>query len=170
MLLCAKLESMGRLLLLFILVPAVELALLIEVGRVIGTPGTLGIIVLTGAVGASLARWQGLRVLRDLQVESTAGRLPADSLMDGAIILLAGALLITPGILTDVFGFLCLVPATRELGKRAVRRRFEQAVREGSVVMMSGLDGSSIPGSGGPVVDVTAEPEPQSDSKDHNAR
>ncbi len=161
---------MGRLLLLFILVPAVELALLIEVGRVIGTPGTLGIIVLTGAVGASLARWQGLRVLRDLQAESAAGRLPADSLMDGAIILLAGALLITPGILTDVFGFLCLVPATRALGKRAVRRRFEKAVREGSVVMMGGLDGSSMPGSGGPVIDVTSEPEPQSDSKDHDAR
>ena len=161
---------MGRLLLLFILVPAVELALLIEVGRVIGTPGTLAIIVLTGAVGASLARWQGLRVLRDLQAESAAGRLPTDSLMDGAIILLAGALLITPGILTDVFGFLCLAPATRALGKRAVRRRFERAVREGSVVMMGGLDGSSMPRSGGPVVDVTAKPEPQSDSKDHNAR
>jgi len=156
---------MGRLLLLFILVPAVELALLIEVGRVIGTPGTLGIIVLTGAVGASLARRQGLRVLRDLQAESAAGRLPADSLMDGAIILLAGALLITPGILTDVFGFLCLVPATRALGKRAVRRRFEQAVREGSIVMMGGLGGSPMPGPGGPVVDVTVEPEPQPHSK-----
>jgi UPF0716 protein FxsA len=161
---------MGRLLLLFILVPAVELALLIELGRVIGTPATLGIIVLTGAVGAALARWQGLRVLRDLQAESAAGHLPADPLMDGAIILLAGALLITPGILTDVFGFLCLVPATRALGKRAIRRRFEQAVRDGSVVMMGGLGGSAMPGSGGPVVDVTPEPHPQSDSKDHNER
>jgi len=156
---------MGRLLLLFILVPALELALLIEVGRAIGTPGTLAIIVLTGAVGASLARRQGLRVLRDLQSESAAGRLPADSLMDGAIILLAGALLITPGILTDVFGFLCLIPATRTFGKRAVRRRFEQAIREGSVVMMGGFGGSSVPGPGGPIVDVTAEPESKPDSK-----
>lgn len=161
---------MGRLLILFILVPAVELALLIELGRVIGTPGTLGIIVLTGAVGASLARRQGLRVLRDLQAESAAGRLPADSLMDGAIILLAGALLITPGILTDAFGFLCLIPTTRALGKRAIRRRFEQAVREGSVVMMGGFDESSMPGSGGPVVDVTPESQSQPDSKDLNTR
>jgi UPF0716 protein FxsA len=161
---------MGRLLLLFILVPAVELALLIEVGKMIGTPGTLGIIVLTGAVGASLARRQGLRVLRDLQAETAAGRLPADSLMDGAIILLAGALLITPGILTDVFGFLCLVPATRALGKRAARRRFERAMREGSVVVMGGFDGSSMPGSVGPIVDVTPEPHPQSEPRDRKLR
>jgi UPF0716 protein FxsA len=161
---------MGRLLLLFILVPTVELALLIEVGRAIGTPGTLGIIVLTGAVGASLARRQGLRVLRDLQAETAAGRLPADSLVDGAIILLAGALLITPGILTDVFGFLCLVPATRTLGKHAARRRFERAMREGRVTMMGGLDGSPMPGSGGPVVDITPEPHPKSNSNDHDAR
>ena len=151
---------MGRLLLLFILVPAVELALLIELGRMIGTPGTLAIILLTGAVGASLARHQGLRVLRDLQAESAAGRLPADSIMDGVIILLAGALLITPGILTDVFGFLCLVPATRALGKRAIRRRFERAVREGGVVLMGDLKGPSEPGAGGPIVDVSAEPDP----------
>ncbi len=135
----------------------------------IGTPATLGIIVLTGAVGASLARRQGLRVLRDLQAETTAGRLPADPLMDGAIILLAGALLITPGILTDVFGFLCLIPATRALGKRAVRRRFERAMREGRVVMMGGPDASPMAGSRDPVVDITAEPHPQSDSNDHNA-
>jgi len=157
---------MGRLLLLFILVPAVELALLIEVGKVIGTPGTLAVIVLTGAVGASLARRQGLRVVRDLQTESAAGRLPADSLMDGAIILLAGALLITPGILTDVFGFLCLVPATRALVKRELRRRFELAVREGRVVMMDGFQGAPGPGPGGPVVDVTAEPGPSTKSRD----
>ncbi|MBW2715581.1 MAG: FxsA family protein [Deltaproteobacteria bacterium] len=161
---------MGRLLLLFILVPAVELALLIELGKMIGTPGTLGIIVLTGAVGASLARRQGLRVLRDLQAETTAGRLPAEPLMDGAIILLAGALLITPGILTDVFGFLCLVPATRALVKRAARRRFERAMREGSVVVMGGFDGSPMPGSEGHIVDVTPEPHPQSESRDHRLR
>ncbi len=161
---------MGRLLLLFILVPAVELSLLIELGGWIGTPGTLAIIVLTGAAGASLARRQGLRVLRDLQAESAAGRLPADSLMDGAIILFAGALLITPGILTDVFGFLCLIPATRALGKRAIRLRFERAMREGSVVMMGGFDGPSMPPPGGPIVDVSAEPDPPRKPGDGNPR
>ena len=162
--------EMGRLLLLFILVPAVELGLLIELGRIIGTPGTLGIIVLTGAVGASLARRQGLRVLRDLQAESAAGRLPADALMDGAIILVAGALLITPGILTDVFGFLCLVPATRALGRAAIRRRFERALREGNVVVMGNFERGSMPGPGGPVIDVTAEPDPPSRPGDSSPR
>jgi UPF0716 protein FxsA len=154
---------MSRLLLLFIAVPAVELALLIELGRQIGTLGTLAIIVVTGAVGAALARQQGLRVLRDLQSEMGAGSLPADALIDGAIILLAGALLITPGILTDVFGFLCLVPATRALGRRALRRRFERAIREGKVVMATNFDagfaGPSAQGRG-PVIDVTPEPDP----------
>ena len=152
---------MSRLLLLFIAVPAVELALLIEVGRQIGTLGTLAIIVATGSVGAALARQQGLRVVRDLQSEMGAGNLPADALIDGAVILLAGALLITPGILTDVFGFLCLVPATRALGRRAIRRRFERAVREGNVVMATNFEGGFAGPSAqarGPVIDVTPKP------------
>jgi UPF0716 protein FxsA len=157
---------MSRLLLLFIAVPTVELALLIEVGRQIGTLGTLAIIVATGIVGAALARQQGLRVVRDLQSEMGAGKLPTDALIDGAVILLAGALLITPGILTDVFGFLCLVPATRALGRRAIRRRFERAIREGNVVMGASFDGGfagpSAPARG-PVIDVT--PEPDSDDR-----
>jgi UPF0716 protein FxsA len=121
---------MLRLLLLFVVLPAVELALLIELGGRIGTPATLGLIVVTGIVGASLARQQGLGVLRRLQEESEAGRLPAGSLVDGVLILVAAALLVTPGILTDAFGFLCLVPGFRSLVKRELRRRFERAVRE----------------------------------------
>lgn len=121
---------MGRLLALFVVVPAVELALLIEVGQRIGAGATLGLIVATGVVGASLARRQGLGVLRRLQQETQAGRIPADPLVDGAFVLVAGALLITPGILTDVVGFLCLVPGVRTLVKRRVRRDVARAVRE----------------------------------------
>jgi len=127
---------MPWLLLLFVVLPAVELALLIEVGGRIGTAATLGLIAATGVVGASLARRQGLGVLRHLQREVDAGRLPAGSLVDGALILVAGALLVTPGILTDGFGFLCLVPAFRALLKSALHRRFERAVREGRVQMV----------------------------------
>lgn len=122
---------MPWLLLLFVVLPAVELALLIEVGSRIGTPATLALIAVTGVVGATLARRQGLGVLRHLQREVDAGRLPAGSLVDGVLILVAGALLVTPGILTDAFGFLCLVPAFRRLLKGALRRRLERAVREG---------------------------------------
>ncbi|MFQ5896876.1 MAG: FxsA family protein [Candidatus Methylomirabilia bacterium] len=124
---------MVRLLLLFISVPAVELASLIELGRQIGTLATLGLIGVTGMLGAFLARRQGLGVLRQVRAEMAAGRLPAGSIVDGIIILLAGALLITPGILTDAVGFLCLIPASRKIIKTALWRRLERAVRDGQV-------------------------------------
>lgn len=124
---------MVRLLLLFISVPAVELAFLIELGRQIGTLATLGLIGVTGMLGAFLARRQGLGVLRQVRAEMAAGRLPAGSIVDGIIILLAGALLITPGILTDAVGFLCLIPASRKIIKTALWRRLERAVRDGQV-------------------------------------
>ena len=119
---------MGKLLLLFILVPAVELALLIEVGRHIGTLATLALIAGTGALGAFLARLQGLGILRQMQSELAAGRLPASSIVDGAIILLAAVVLITPGILTDAVGFLCLVPAFRRVLKRTLSGRGRNCV------------------------------------------
>lgn len=121
------------LLLLFVALPALELALLIEVGSRIGTLATLAIIAVTGVVGAILARRQGLGVITRIQRETAEGRLPAGSLVDGAIILVAGALLVTPGILTDAFGFLCLVPAFRRLVKRALLSQLQRAAREGRI-------------------------------------
>jgi UPF0716 protein FxsA len=122
---------MGKLLLLFIVVPAVELILLIKLGGLIGILPTIAIIVVTGALGATLARWQGLGVLRDVQNELAGGGLPAGALIDGVLILIAAALLLTPGFLTDVVGFACLVPGFRTLLKRAAWKRLETAVREG---------------------------------------
>ncbi|UCD24187.1 MAG: FxsA family protein [Gemmatimonadota bacterium] len=122
---------MGKLLFLFIVVPIVELILLIQLGGLIGLWPTIGLIVVTGAAGASLARWQGLSVLRQIQLDMTSGRLPGGALVDGVIILMAAALLVTPGLLTDVFGFLCLVPGFRGLVKRALRHRFERAIADG---------------------------------------
>ena len=121
---------MGRMLLLFIALPAVELALLIEIGQRIGTFETLALIVVTGILGAAMARSQGLRVLAEVQTRIARGEMPADSLIDGLMILVASALLVTPGVLTDLFGFLCLLPAFRSLVKREAIRRFEKAVRE----------------------------------------
>jgi len=126
-------HAVGKLLLLFVLLPAVELGLLIEVGSRIGTGATVALIVVTGIVGASLARRQGLSVLGVMQRETAAGRLPAGTLVDGVIILLAGALLVTPGILTDAFGFLCLVPGFRKLAKQRLLDRFERAAKEGRI-------------------------------------
>ena len=154
---------MGSLLLLFILLPAVELSLLIELGRQIGTLATLGVIAVTGFVGATLARSQGLRVWSRVQSEVSAGGLPADSLIDGLMILIAGALLVTPGVLTDAFGFLCLVPGFRSLVKRELVRRFERAVAERRIVMdVNRFD----PAARGPIVDVNPE---SSDANDLDA-
>lgn len=122
---------MIRLLLLFTVVPALELALLIEVGRRIGTLPTLALIVFTGLLGATLARLQGVAVLRRMSTEMQQGRLPASSIIDGVIILVAAALLVTPGILTDACGFLLLVPLTRRGIRALLRRWIERAVREG---------------------------------------
>ncbi len=124
---------MGWLLLLFVAVPAAELALLIEIGSRIGTGATLALILGTGGLGASLARRQGLGVIRDLQRDTAAGQLPAGALVDGALILVAAAFLVTPGVLTDAAGFALLVPAVRSAIKRAALCRLERAAAEGRV-------------------------------------
>jgi UPF0716 protein FxsA len=125
----------GWLLLLFIVVPVVELALLIQIGQVVGTPATLALIVFTGALGAWLARRQGLGVLTRVRAEMAQGQIPAGPIVDGVIILLAAAVLMTPGVLTDLCGFLCLVPAFRGSLKGFLKRRLERAVKQGDVTV-----------------------------------
>lgn len=146
-----------RLLLLFVVLPAVELALLIQMGRYIGTLPTIVLIVVTGMVGATLARAQGLRVLGELQHEAQAGRIPASPLVDGAIILVAAALLVTPGVLTDAFGFACLIPGTRQLMKDFLRRAYERAVETGRIHVSGGIFEDER---AGPIIDIEPQPEP----------
>lgn len=122
-----------KLLLLFILVPAIELILLIEIGQVIGTIPTIALIVFTGILGAFLARRQGIQVLSRLRSELQAGQLPTGSIVDGVIVLIAGAFLMTPGILTDALGFLGLIPATRRVIKTVIWSRMERAMRNGQI-------------------------------------
>ena len=136
---------MGRLLLFFIAVPVVELVLLIEIGQRVGTFATIGLIMGTGIVGASLARQQGINTLARLRKDLAEGRLPAEPIVDGMLILVAAAVLITPGVLTDLVGFLCLVPACRRLLKRHLKRRFERAVRVGTVGVTVAVDGAGDP-------------------------
>ena len=125
-------RHVGRLLLLFLIVPIAELYLLIEIGQRIGTVSTLALIFLTALLGSALARRQGLGVLRRMQAEMGQGRLPASSMVDGVLILLAGAVLITPGVLTDLVGFLVLIPATRGLIKAYLWKRIERVVKQGT--------------------------------------
>ena len=155
---------MGRLLLLFIAIPVVELFLLIEIGQRVGTLTTVGIIMATGIVGASLARQQGMNTLARLRTDLAANRLPAEPIVDGVLILVAAAVLITPGLLTDLAGFLCLIPAFRRLVKRYLKRTFERAVREGTVGVSAAFDGAGDASRRPPMKNVTPRRPGDSDS------
>ncbi len=101
------------LVLLFICIPLIEIYLLIQIGAQIGALPTLGLIVFTALVGAFLLRIQGLITLAKIRQSMDRGELPAGSLIEGLILLIAGVLLLTPGFFTDALGFICLVPSTR---------------------------------------------------------
>ena len=124
-----------KLLIIFVFVPVMELYILIEASRMIGIGATVGLIMLTGVVGAWLARSQGLEILRRIQQETANGQMPAQTLIDGALILVGGLLLLTPGFFTDALGFSFLVPITRELWRRGLSAWLEKQVRQGSVTI-----------------------------------
>lgn len=106
--------------LLFTLLPLAELALLIFVGSKTSILFTISIVIATGLLGTVLARWQGWRIVERIRAELQAGRPPADSLVDGFLVLVAGVLLVSPGFLTDVLGVFLLIPTMRNWVKRAV--------------------------------------------------
>ena len=122
-----------KLLILFVFVPVLELYILIEAGQTIGIMATLALIILTGIAGAWLARSQGVEVLQKIQMETSRGEMPAGTLIDGALILVGGLLLLTPGFFTDALGFSFLVPLTRELWRSGLKAWLERQIREGNV-------------------------------------
>lgn len=103
-----------RLLLLFTVVPAIELFLLLQIGAWLGPTTTFLLILLTGLVGATLAKREGISVLRDLQGELAKGLPPGSRIVEGVLVLVGGLLLITPGVFTDLVGVLLIVPPTRK--------------------------------------------------------
>jgi len=116
---------LGRLIIIFITVPLLDLLLLLRVGQAINFWPTVSIVILTGILGAALAKRQGLKTLAAINTELAAGRMPAAELADGVLILLAGAVLITPGFLTDLFGFALLFPPMRRFIQRRLTRYFQ---------------------------------------------
>ncbi|MFU8779986.1 MAG: FxsA family protein [Kiritimatiellia bacterium] len=118
---------------LFVGLPLLELWVLLLIGERIGWAPTILLVIVTGVVGAGLARSQGFQTLAAIQRDMAAGIMPAPRLMDGVMILVAGAMLLTPGILTDVCGFLLLVPATRQIIRNYLRIKLEKKLQEGSV-------------------------------------
>lgn len=118
-----------RLLILFIIVPLVELYLLAIVGSRVGLPATILLVVLTGAWGAYLAKSQGLSILAKIQFETSAGRVPTAELLDGLLVLIGGVVLLTPGLLTDLVGFLLMVPSFRAIIRNRVKAKFAAQIR-----------------------------------------
>ncbi|HEV2075143.1 MAG TPA: FxsA family protein [Thermoleophilaceae bacterium] len=110
------------LVLLFIVVPLAELAVIIQVGQAIGLPATIAILLVDSVLGGLLLRAQGRTAWRRFNETMRAGRTPHREALDGALVIFGGALLLTPGFLTDVVGLLLLIPPTRAALRRFVAR------------------------------------------------
>ncbi len=121
--------------LLFLSVPVAEIYLLIQVGQRIGALPTIGLVVGTAILGAALLRHQGLSTLMRARESMDRGELPALELMEGIVLVFGGALLLTPGFVTDAIGFMCLVPAVR-------RWLIELVISQGRWVRVSGSSGA----------------------------
>lgn len=134
-----------RLLALFLVLPVVELALLIQVDALIGFWPTIGLILVTGVVGSFLARHEGLSVWRRFNQRMAQRGLPGQELLDGVIILVAGALLITPGVLTDVIGFLGLLPFSRAVIRKLIMKRIDRSIQQGTISVVGFQSGFSTP-------------------------
>jgi UPF0716 protein FxsA len=154
----------GPLFLLFALVPVVELALLVWIGGRVGVWPTLALVVVTAAAGSYLARREGSGVLRRFREKLATGALPSRELLDGLIVLVAGVLLLTPGVLSDVAGLLGLLPPTRALARRRLEAWFRRAVTDGRVRVVGARPFGAAPGRP-PVEDADVVEERRAPSK-----
>ena len=150
------------LLLLLTTLPMLELFVLLEVHGLLSASvgsgyallGTMGGILFTGVLGAALARQQGLGVLRALQESMAQGQLPTQAIMDGAMVLVGGALLLTPGFITDLFGFSLLFPLTRRLWQVRLTSWVKARIESGELQFKAHLSGNMAFGTG------AAQPRP----------
>jgi UPF0716 protein FxsA len=133
--------------LLFTLVPLIELSILVYIGQQSAWWVPILLVIVTGVVGAALARWQGWQVLQRIRADAAAGRMPADAMIDGFLVLLAGILLVTPGVLSDLVGVALLIPPVRALVKRGatawIKRNIEVRVGRTAAGMWSQHSGTT---------------------------
>ena len=148
---------LARLILLLTIVPLVELVILLRLAQAISWGPTIFLVVVTGVLGAWLARREGLRTLHRVQEDMAAGRPPTLTLMEGVMVLVAGVVLVTPGILTDLAGFALLVPSIR----RWVAQRMAKSLKR-RIVM-------AHPGGVDPFIDVPASGRDAGENEDVTA-
>jgi UPF0716 protein FxsA len=116
------------LVLAFVLVPLIELVVILQVGQVIGTGWTVALLVIDSLVGAWLLKRESVRAWHDFRAALSAGRWPGDEVTQGGLVIVGGALLLTPGFVTDVVGLLALLPPSRAVASRLIRRRLGPGV------------------------------------------
>ena len=121
-----------RVALLFIGLPLLELYILIKIGSHLGAFLTIALIIFTGILGLLLARLEGLRTLRQIRQNVSQGIVPAEEMLDSVLIFVGGILFVVPGVITDIAALVLLIPFTRTIFKRWLRRRFDQAVERGN--------------------------------------
>lgn len=132
------------LVLLFLVVPIVELYLIVQVASGIGVLETLGLLILVSMVGAWLVRAQGLGVLARVQGQLAQGNVPGTELVDGLLVLFAGALMLTPGFMTDALGLLLLIPPTRAIIRTVLVHRYRNRVEVGRTGVVFGNGSGSF--------------------------
>lgn len=122
-----------KLFLAFTIVPFLEIYLLIKIGSHIGAFNTVMIVILTGFLGALLARYQGIQTIVRVKESLGRGEMPASEMLDALLILVAGIVLLTPGFLTDLAGLFLLIPRIRSLLKVWIRRKFTQWINQNRI-------------------------------------
>ncbi|HGH7180854.1 FxsA family protein [Bacillus luti] len=127
---------MKWLLFLLILIPAIEITVLIGSSHIIGLWSTFAMIVFTGVVGVYLAKKQGFKVLREIQSKLNRGEMPGAAVLDGIFVFVGGILLVLPGYVTDVMGFIFVIPITRALLKPLVMKWMEWKFRKNSTIIV----------------------------------
>lgn len=125
----------GKFLAIFIIVPLLELALLIEVGKYLGVWNTIALVLITAIAGAMMMQLEGIKVWSDLQQDLMSMRMPTDNIINGVLILIGGIVLLTPGIITDIIGITLLVPFTRSIYRKLLKKKFEHKVRRGANIV-----------------------------------
>jgi len=134
-----------QLLLLFISVPLIEVLILIKLGSFFGFWPTIFLVIGTGILGAYLAKLYGLTIWYKIQQDLNAGLMPADKLVDGLLILIGGIVLLTPGLLTDILGFMLLIPYTRNYFKKFAKSKFKNMSKEQtSNIYWKGVESKNI--------------------------
>jgi len=119
-----------KLLILFTVVPVVEIFLLVQAGQTIGTLYTIGIVIITGIAGAAFAKSQGARIFHEIKEAAAQGEIPGNELVQGGLVLAGGIMLLTPGFLTDITGFSLLIPLTRKLYTKLVIAYFKKRIQK----------------------------------------